>query len=327
MVANAPGHHRGIRHPADCRHRPARHVASNGRVQALGHEAAIAEPDANVAGGRSHQDASTRPPRKLPKIQTPPPTSEPAMEPSATATATARPPPVPQQPATAPGGGPIDTLNRYYATFEEREPATAYRFLSAKFKSTLSYKKFSERFATTRAIRILESRIVKADARSATIAVTLEETEADSRQVQWQGPIELVREAEGWRIDTMRDLRKMIDASGNSSARTPSQSWDRPRIYVHLANDSQRPAAEVLKKRMTSAGYVVLGTDNASGNVDVPTEASELRYFTPADSGEAQRIAEELKPILGNVIASLPEGMPYVSHARQYEIWVSEAFR
>jgi hypothetical protein len=98
--------------------------------------------------------------------------------------------------------------------------------------------------------------------------------------------------------------KKVIDASANSSARTPSQSWDRPRIYVHLANDSQRPAAEALKKRMTSSGYVVLGTDNASGNVDVPTEASELRYFTPADSGEAQRIAEELKPILGNVIAS-----------------------
>ena len=55
--------------------------------------------------------------------------------------------------------------------------------------------------------------------------------------------------------------------------------------------------------------------------------ASELRYFTPADSTEAERIAKELKATLGNVITSLPEGMPYVSHARQYEIWFSQTLR
>jgi hypothetical protein len=218
-------------------------------------------------------------------------------------------------------------LNRYYASFEEREPAVAYKFLSARFRAKLSYKKFSESFATTRAMRILESRVIKSDTNSATIAVTLEETGADSRRVQWQGPIELVRESEGWRIDTMRDLRKIVDAPVNPPGRTPSQSWDRPRIYLHLANGSQQQAAAQLKRHLTSSGYVVVGTDNASGNVDVPTEASEVRYFTPADSAEAQRIAQELKPILGNVIASLPEGMPYVSHARQYEIWLSQTFR
>jgi hypothetical protein len=236
-------------------------------------------------------------------------------------------PTISQQPAIAPGGDPTDTLNRYYASFEEREPAVAYRFLSAKFRAKLSYKKFSESFATTRAMRILESQIVKSAANSATIAVTLEETQADSRQVKWQGPIELVRESEGWRIDTMRDLRKLVDAPVNPPGRTPAQSWDRPRIYLHIASESQRGAATELKRRLTSSGYVVVGTDNESGNVDVPTDASELRYFTPADSAEAERIAEELKPTLGNVIASLPEGMPYVSQARQYEIWFSQAFR
>jgi hypothetical protein len=236
-------------------------------------------------------------------------------------------PTAPQQPAIVPGGGPTDTLNRYYASFEEREPAVAYGFLSAKFRAKLSYKKFSESFATTRAMRILESQIVKNAANSATVAVTLEETGADSRRVKWQGPIELVRESEGWRIDTMRDLRKVADAPISPPGRTPTQSWDRPRIYIHIANDSQRQAAAELKRRLTSSGYVVVGIDNESSNVDVPTEASELRYFTPTDSAEAERIAQELKATLGNVIASLPEGMPYVSHARQYEIWFSQAFR
>jgi len=125
----------------------------------------------------------------------------------------------------------------------------------------------------------------------------------------------------------MRDLRKVADAPVNPPARAPAQSWDRPRIYIHIANDSQRQAAAELKRRLTGSGYVVVGIDNESNNVDVPTEASELRYFTPADSAEAERIAKELKATLGNVITSLPEGMPYVSHARQYEIWFSQALR
>jgi hypothetical protein len=248
-------------------------------------------------------------------------------------------PPVPQPPAIAPGGGPIDTLNRYYASFETREPAAAYSLLSAKFKAKLSYKKFSETFATTRAMRLLETRAVNSDQNSASVAVILEETEADSKRVQWEGPIELAREPDGWRIDTMRGLRKNANpaagaASGtklpvaaNPPARMPALSWDRPRIHLELANNAQRNRAMELKRRLTSSGYVVVTIDDASNNVDVPTEASELRYFTPGDSVEAQRIAQELRPILGNVAAYLPEGMPYVSHARQYEIWFSQALR
>lgn len=118
-----------------------------------------------------------------------------------------------------------------------------------------------------------------------------------------------------------------LPAATSQPARTPAQTWDRPRIYLMLADESQRKAANELKRRLTSSGYVVVAADNVSGNVDIPTEAPELRYFTPTDSAEAQRIALALKPVLGNVVAYLPEGMPYVSHARQYEIWFSHAFR
>jgi hypothetical protein len=118
-----------------------------------------------------------------------------------------------------------------------------------------------------------------------------------------------------------------LPVAANPPARTPALSWDRPRLYLELANNAQRNRAMELKRRLTSSGYVVVTIDDASKNVDVPNEASELRYFTPSDSAEAQRIAQELKPILGNVVAYLPEGMPYVSHSRQYEIWLSQAFR
>jgi hypothetical protein len=248
-------------------------------------------------------------------------------------------PTFPPRPPAASAGDPKDILYRYYASFEEREPATAYGLLSAKFKAKLPYKKFSETFATTRAMKLLDTRAINSDQNSATVAVILEETEADSKRVQWEGPIELTRESEGWRIDTMRGLRKSADPSvgttsgtklpvaSNPPARTPALSWDRPRLYLELANNAQRNKAMELKRRLTGLGYVVVTIDDASSNVDVPSEASELRYFTPADSAEAQRIAQELKPILGNVVAYLPEGMPYVSHSRQYEIWLSQAFR
>jgi hypothetical protein len=243
------------------------------------------------------------------------------------------------RPPTASSDDSKDVLHRYYASFEAREPATAYGLLSAKFKAKLPYRKFSETFATTRAMMLRETRVVSSDQTSATVFVILDETEADLKRVQWEGPIELTRESDGWRIDTMRGLRKSADTStgttsstklpvaANPPARTPALSWDRPRLYLELANNAQRNRAVELKRRLTSSGYVVVTIDDASKNVDVPIEASELRYFTPADSAEAQRIAQELKPILGNVIAYLPEGMPYVSHSRQYEIWLSQAFR
>jgi hypothetical protein len=113
--------------------------------------------------------------------------------------------------------------------------------------------------------------------------------------------------------------------------KTSSKSWDAPHIYLHIADESQREVAMKLRERLrkSGAGYVVAPEiQNVSGKEGVPTEASEVRYFTPTDSSEAQRIAKEVAPFFesGGITADYPEGMPYVSHARQYEIWFSSAF-
>jgi hypothetical protein len=83
-----------------------------------------------------------------------------------------------------------------------------------------------------------------------------------------------------------------------------------------------------LREGLLKSGYTVMGIQNASGNEGIPTQSSELRFFTPNDSAEAQRIAKEVAPFFGNngIFADLPEAMPHVSHARQYEIWFSSAF-
>jgi hypothetical protein len=109
----------------------------------------------------------------------------------------------------------------------------------------------------------------------------------------------------------------------------PEKSWDRPHIYLQIADESQRKLAITLGDRLRRLGYTVMGIQNVAGNEGIPTEASELRFFTPSDSVEAQRIVKEVAPFFGNsgIFADLPEAMPYVSHARQYEIWFSSAFR
>jgi hypothetical protein len=224
---------------------------------------------------------------------------------------------------------PEDTLRRYFACFGERDAQGAYNHLSAKFRAKLSFRKYSETFSSTSEIKLLEAKNISSSSNSATILVTFEETDAELRRVRWHGPFDLVREAAGWRIDTMQGLKRVSDGTSTQQAQSPSQSWDHPHIHLQLANDSQRKAALELKQRLVTFGYVVVAIETVSGNVDIPKQSSELRYFTPADSAEAQRIARQLESFFGNggIVAYPPEGMPYVSHARQYEIWFSQAFR
>ena len=117
-------------------------------------------------------------------------------------------------------------------------------------------------------------------------------------------------------------------SSPSPGTKAPEKSWDRPHIYLQIADESQRKLAIALGERLRRLGYTVMGIQNVSGNEGIPTEASELRFFTPSDSVEAQKIVKEIASFFGNsgIFADLPEAMPYVSHARQYEIWFASAF-
>ena len=49
-----------------------------------------------------------------------------------------------------------------------------------------------------------------------------------------------------------------------------------------------------LREGLLKSGYTVMGIQNASGNEGIPTHSSELRFFTPNDSAEAQRMQKKL---------------------------------
>jgi hypothetical protein len=233
------------------------------------------------------------------------------------------------------GNDPQTILRQYFAYFRERDAAAAYNLLSQKFKARFSFKAFSKTFSSTRSMRLIEVSNVGNGKNALTMTVIFEEEDADHQPVQWQGPIEFVRDAAGWRIDTMKDLKRISAPSAQTQlpiatsppSRLPQHTWERPHIHLQLANQSQMKTAGDLKNQLTNAGYTVVAVEVVAGNVDIPTRTCELRYFTPGDSDEAQRIAHEIEPFLGDtgIVAYIPEDMPYVSHARQYEIWLSSA--
>jgi hypothetical protein len=104
---------------------------------------------------------------------------------------------------------PQDTLRRYYACFRERDAYTAYALLSIRFRSNLSFKKYNELFSSTRDMTLLESNLVKQDANTARIDISVRETDAAFHNAVWQGPIELVWDSGGWHINSMKELKRV----------------------------------------------------------------------------------------------------------------------
>ncbi|HWY40315.1 MAG TPA: TIR domain-containing protein [Chthoniobacterales bacterium] len=250
--------------------------------------------------------------------------------PSVTATAVAT--KTIEQPAQAhpDAATPEGVLRRYFGYFAERDPVAAYNLLSIGFRSEMSFQKYSAMFSSTREIQVDQVSVTNPGGNKATVSVRFREIDAEYRQTNWQGPIEIVRESGEWRIKTLRGLKK-VSPKLNTTAqplRAPEKTWPRPHIYLQLANESQKRAAEDLKRQLTQLGYEVVEIQSVAGNVDRPTETSELRYFSTGDAAEAQRIANEVQSFFRStgIISYLPEGMPYVSHARQYEVWFSTGF-
>jgi hypothetical protein len=246
----------------------------------------------------------------------------------------------PASPLSQPQTSPVETaaqgaVRAYFNAFGERDAQAAYNLFSKGFRQNMSFRKYSDLFSSTREIRLSESKVVNQTENNAVVFVGFEEVNAEYHKVDWQGPIELVREGNDWRIRTLKDLKEVPASTIEPNAsearpniRTPEKRWPKPHVYLQLADDSQRNAALELKRRLTQLGWEVVGIQNVAGNVDRPTQTSEIRYFSNGDAAEAQNLANQIQPFFGStgVVTSLPEGMPYVSHSRQYEIWFSTAF-
>ena len=106
-------------------------------------------------------------------------------------------------------GSPQYILRRYFGCFAERNPSGAYQLLSTGFHSAMSFKKYSALFSSTREINVSEINLTNQTQNKATAVVRFQEIDTGYHQTYWEGPIELVREGNEWRIKNLRTLKKV----------------------------------------------------------------------------------------------------------------------
>ena len=64
-------------------------------------------------------------------------------------------------------------------------------------------------FSSTREIQLDEVKVLSQGENEAIVFTRFREAGVDYHETYWQGPVELVRETDGWRIKTLRGLKKV----------------------------------------------------------------------------------------------------------------------
>lgn len=94
-----------------------------------------------------------------------------------------------------------------------------------------------------------------------------------------------------------------------------------PRIYFHIADESQRAAAEQLAETLRAQGMLVPGIEQRDNS---PADR-QLRYFRSTEADEAARIASILG--VSFILTAVPgyETSPTLRQ-RHYELWLGRSF-
>jgi predicted outer membrane lipoprotein len=90
------------------------------------------------------------------------------------------------------------------------------------------------------------------------------------------------------------------------------------RIYVHIADESQRSDAEALQARLREQKFLMPGIENV-GNARAPALA-DVRYFNDRDAQTAKVLLEEMRR-RGMEVEPTPKKLPLKAPEGQIEIW------
>jgi hypothetical protein len=97
-----------------------------------------------------------------------------------------------------------------------------------------------------------------------------------------------------------------------------------PRVYIQIANESQRERAKVLASLLDSIGFNVPGIENIEGKANAPFK-TQVRYSSTGEFKEARDILNLIKASIPELIQDKPVKIPPgKSRARHYEIWFSK---
>jgi hypothetical protein len=74
----------------------------------------------------------------------------------------------------------------------------------------------------------------------------------------------------------------------------PEQKKSAARVYLQIASENQRPAAQAIQEALTKAGYSVPGIQNVAEKGYIP-DTLEVRYFDEDSKAKAEAILNLLK--------------------------------
>jgi hypothetical protein len=118
-------------------------------------------------------------------------------------------------------------------------------------------------------------------------------------------------------------------ASLASNLSEQDQSDLKPRVYLHIANEKQRPKAEEFKQALIKDGKLVPGIQDVSRTGAIIPDKLEVRYFDQAAEAQAKEILELLKKmnIDGQISYEKPSKDANTSRNSKthFEIWAGKS--
>lgn len=100
----------------------------------------------------------------------------------------------------------------------------------------------------------------------------------------------------------------------------PVPSGVTARVFIQIADESQRPKMQGLQEKLRRLGFAAPGIENVKGKAGIPANPN-VRYFNDGDKQAAEKVVAELKA------AGFPTAYPYRVNMKappgSLEIWLS----
>ncbi|HEY1583684.1 MAG TPA: TIR domain-containing protein [Chthoniobacterales bacterium] len=101
---------------------------------------------------------------------------------------------------------PLAVVRGYFGYLSDRNTIKAYELLSTGYRSHETFVEYTRNFASTKTIRLISANETAARGQSATVNVTYDKQNQKFGWIRWRGPIQLVAERDGWRIESIKGL-------------------------------------------------------------------------------------------------------------------------
>lgn len=125
-------------------------------------------------------------------------------------------------------------------------------------------------------------------------------------------------------------LQLQVEQSQNTLKEAIKRNSGSGRIYLHIADESQRQPATEISNKLKGAGFAVIGIQNVGGRAYIP-DTAEVRFFAFPDPPATKKAAEQIvaalasagvrKPRPSYVIPSAQEKKNSIEIASHFEIW------